>query len=488
MFLRGLLALVAAFVMLCISPTNAQDFRDALRFSTFETVGSARAIGVNGTMGALGADFSSAFGNPAGLAWYRKGEFSLSTGFQRANSKSTLLSGQGNATLSEKKGNLHLGNIGFVAVSDPKGPDWRSLNFAFGVTRLQNFHGRTYYEGDSRGSIVDRFKELANSSSGLDDFEAGLAYDAAAIYDLNNDQFYESDFELAPNALLRRKQTIETTGAATEMTFAAGANFKDVLMVGASIGLPLLNFTEEKNYDEEDINTAVPFFDNLQYVESVISAGIGINAKLGFIFRPVQMIRIGASLHTPTVFRLEDNYYSQFTYNYTESGQARTGDARSPDASFNYRLTTPWRITGQAAFIAGKLGFISAEAEYLNYSKAQFRFRDFPVDEEVANNGIGVQLASVLNVRVGAEAAFDKFRFRAGAGIHPAPMLNSEAVNFSFSGGAGIRANNFFLDLGYRFLAVQQNFTPYLTAQAPQQEVSSKTGKGLAVLGLGFRF
>jgi len=488
MKLRGLWALSAALFIIFPFLSKAQDFRDALKFSTFETVGSARAIGVNGTMGALGADFSSAYGNPAGLAWYRKGEFSIATGFQLANAKSTLISGVGGNTQKENKGNLHLGNIGFVAVSDPRGPDWRSLNFAFGVTRLQNFHGRVYYEGDSRGSIVDRFQELANSGSGLDDFESGLAYDAAAIYDLNDDQFYESDVELAPNALLRRKQTIETTGAATEMTFAAGANFKDLLMVGASIGLPFLNFTEEKNYDEEDINNAVPFFDNLQYVESVITSGIGINAKLGFILRPVQMLRIGASVHTPTVFRLEDNYYSQLTYNYTESGQARTGDARSPDGSFNYRLLTPWRFSGQAAVIVGKVGFVSAEAEYVNYSNAQFRFRDFPADEELANNGIGVQLNSALNVRVGAEAAFEIFRFRAGAGFHPSPRTDSDEVNISFSGGAGIRANNFFMDLGYRYIATQQNFTPYLTARAPQQEVSSKTGKGLLVLGVGFRF
>ena len=485
---RGIRALSAIFIIACSFPVLAQDFRDALRYSTFEPIGSARSIGVNGTMGALGADFSSATGNPAGLAWYRKGEFSLSTGFLVANAQSTLLSGQDNATQRETKANLHLGNLGFVVASDPQGPDWRSLNFAFGVNRLQNYHQRFFYEGDSRGSIVDRFQELANSGNGLDNFESGLAYDAAAIYDLNDDQLYESDFELAPNALIRRKQTIEHAGAATEMTFSAGANFKDLLMIGASVGLPFLTQTEEKSYDEEDINSSIPFFDNLQYVESVTTSGIGINAKLGFILRPVQMLRLGAAIHTPTVFRLEDNYYSQFTYNYTESGQARTGDARSPDGSFNYRLLSPWRFLGQAAVVLGKMGFVSAEAEYVNFSNAQFRFRDFPADEEIANNGIGTQLSPVWNVRLGAEAVLEQFRFRAGAGIHPSPHSDADEVNLSFSGGVGLRSNNFFLDLGYRYAAVQQNYTPYVTAQAPQQEVSSKTGRSLAVLGVGFRF
>lgn len=466
----------------------AQGANDALRFSSFSPEGSARAIGVHGTMGALGADFSVAAVNPAGLAWYRKGEITFTPGFLLANTRSTLLSGQGNREVSENKGNFHFGNIGMVFTSDPRGPDWRALNFALGINRIQNFNRRLYFEGDSRGSIIDRFQEIANSPTGLDQLEAGPAFDAGAIYDFNNDGFYDSDVELAPNAIIRRKQTINTSGAMQELVMAFGANYKDVLMVGASIGLPTVRYSETKNYDEEDLDNAIPFFDNLQYEENLRITGLGVNAKAGIVVRPAQMFRVGAAVHTPTRFRLEDSYSSQITYNYTESGQARTGTGRSPDGNFRYTLATPWRFSGHAAVIAGKKGFVSAEAEYVHYGRARFRFRDFPQDEENANQRIADRLTTALNLRLGGEYAYKMFRFRAGAGISPTGVKEDVSSNVSLSAGAGIRAEKVFFDIAYRRTAAEQTYRPYLTAQAPEQVVSSRSARNLAVMTLGFRF
>jgi hypothetical protein len=316
-----------------------------------------------------------------------------------------------------------------------------------------------------------------------------MAYDAAAIYDLNDDGFYEHDFELAPNALIRRKQTINTSGALNEMTLAAGANYKDIVMIGASIGIPFLNYAEEKNYDEEDRNQEIPFFDNLQLFERLATTGVGINARLGVIVRPIQALRLGVAVNTPTRFVLSDTYFSSLTYNYTESGSARTSSGQTPDGSFNYALLSPWRFSGQAAFIAGKAGFVSLEAEYVNYNRARFRYRDFPVDEAVVNSGISNQLQSVLNLRLGAEASYDIFRLRAGIGLHPTAVVAEDQLPISLSTGAGIRVKGFFTDLGYRFSRRPDiSYSPYLTTQAPQQLVSSRVTNHQLLLTLGFRF
>ncbi len=474
--------------MACPNFLLAQGTNDALRFSSFNPEGSARAIGVHGTMGALGADFSVAAVNPAGLAWYRKGEITFTPGFLLANTRSTLLSGQGNSEISESKGNLHFGNVGIVFTSDPSGPDWRAFNFALGVNRIQNFNRQFYFEGNSRGSIIDRFQEIANSSTGLDQLEAGPAFDAGAIYDFNNDGFYDSDVELAPDAIIRRKQTINTSGAMQELVMAFGANYKDVLMIGASIGLPSVRYSEIKNYDEDDLDSAIPFFDNLQYEENLRTNGVGFNTKVGVVIRPVQMFRLGAAVHTPTRLRLEDNYSSQITYNYTESGQAQTGTGRSPEGNFRYTLVTPWRFLGHAAMIIGKKGFISAETEYVHYGRAKLRFRDFPQDEEDANQRIADRLASALNLRLGGEYAHNRFRFRTGIGVSSAGLKEATSPNVSLSGGFGIRAEMFFLDVAYRHAVLDQLYRPYLTAQAPEQVVSSRSTRSLAVMTLGFRF
>lgn len=468
---------------------KAQGVADALRYSSFDPIGSARALGVGNSLGALGTDFSSASTNPAGLAWYRRSEFTLSPNFLNANAKSTLLSGQGNAEEKGNKGNFNIGNLGLVVFSDPNGPDWRALNFSFGINRLQNFHRELYYRGDSRGSVIDRFLEIANSNQGLNNFESKLAFDAIAIYDLNNDNIYESDMELAPNALIRRNQTINAGGSISEMTFSVAGNYKDFLMVGATIGVPLVRYSEEKSYDEEDFQSAIPFFDNLQYVERLSTSGVGINAKIGIIARLHQMLRIGAAVHTPTIYSLTDEYSSSLTYNYTDAGQAQTGSAVSPDGSFEYGLHSPWRFIGNAGVVIGKAGFITAEAEYVDYGSASLRFRDFPADADIANENIVAQLRPALHLRIGGEVAYKTFRFRAGAGINPsARVADQDITNLTLSAGAGVRGQNSFIDLGYRRSRFGESYQPYLTAIAPEQLVDSKTQRDLVVLTVGFRF
>ena len=49
---------------------SAQNEIDALRFSSYSSTGTARALAMGGAFSAVGADFSSAWLNPAGLALY----------------------------------------------------------------------------------------------------------------------------------------------------------------------------------------------------------------------------------------------------------------------------------------------------------------------------------------------------------------------------------------------------------------------------------
>ncbi|MEO0874492.1 MAG: hydrocarbon degradation protein, partial [Bacteroidota bacterium] len=53
---------------------NAQNFSDALRYSNFDPIGTARFMGTGSALGPLGADFSVMSTNPAGLGWLRKSE------------------------------------------------------------------------------------------------------------------------------------------------------------------------------------------------------------------------------------------------------------------------------------------------------------------------------------------------------------------------------------------------------------------------------
>ena len=67
----------------------AQEPADALRFSWTNTGGTARQQAIGGAMGSLGGDISAVFSNPAGLAFYKTGDFVLTPIYQMGKTKSS---------------------------------------------------------------------------------------------------------------------------------------------------------------------------------------------------------------------------------------------------------------------------------------------------------------------------------------------------------------------------------------------------------------
>lgn len=474
--------------------TQAQSATDALRFSNFEASGTARALGSGSALGALGADFSVMSSNPGGLAWFRNSEFTITPGIISSKVTARLNNHPDNEAFEETNNSLVLNNFGIVVASQPSNADWKQVNFGLGLNRLADFNQQFYYEGISTGSIVDRFLELANSDAGLDDFEAGLAFDANALIGPDDEGFYHNDFELEPNALIQRTQNITTHGSVNELTFSLAGNYKDRIMMGATIGVPFLSYREEKTYTEEDPNAVgignVPYFDKLEYAENLTTTGAGINLKMGLVFRPTQSVRLGVAFHTPTAFSLSDSYYTTMTYNYTENGVANEGNAQSPDGLFDYKLRTPWRAIGSLGVIIQKTGFLSAEVEWLDYQNATYNYNGYENEERDVNNAIQKTLTSALNIRLGGEVAYDIFRFRGGFGLHPSALEGEEKiVNNSFSFGLGIREEYFFIDLAYRQYNFKETFTPYLlNSETNQQFIDKDTNTSRYIMTVGFKF
>jgi long-subunit fatty acid transport protein len=471
---------------------TAQNATDALKYSRYDFGGTARSLGSGSALGALGADFSVLSTNPAGLGWYRRSEFIFTPAIAASSVQSQLVNDKSSGFSEDSRSVFNLSSFGIIVAGTPRGGDWAGVNFGIGINRLADLNQQFYFRGDSRGSITDRFLELANSSAGLDDFESGVAFDAGAIYDFDSDGFYESDFELNPNALVRKDQTVTTKGSISEMVLSLAGNYRERVLIGATIGLPFVTFSENKTYREVDngagANGDVPFFDDLEYTERLTTTGVGINFKLGVVVRPHQSVRLGAAVHSPTAYRLEDSYSSSMVYNYTEDGQSYAENSESPDGLFEYKLRSPWRYIGSAGVIVGRLGFLSGEVELADYGNAKFRYADFRDAEREVNDSIVNTLTSAANIRLGAEVTYEIFRFRGGFGLHQSPYAGDNTMNNSFSAGFGIRGESFFIDFGYRHFNYKETYLPYLTSQAPVQFVDNEINNDQFLLTLGFKF
>lgn len=477
------------FLTLALFHTNttAQNYIDALRFSNFDFRGTARSLGVNGSMSALGADFSAASVNPAGIAAFRGSAFTITPTFL-SNRVESMLEGIGNGPTETIQDVFELTNLGVVFSNQPIGSDWKTANFGIYLQQVGNFDSQFFYEGRSTGSIVDRFQELANSDFGLDDFESGLAFDAGAIYDFDGDDFFESDVETAPDAQLLRRQEVITEGAMNELQISVGGNLDEKLYVGLAIGIPNLTFVENRVYEEEDENDEVDFYEALRFGERFDIQGNGINVKAGVIVKVNQMFRVGVAVHTPTAWNLDDTYTTGFNYQFTQDGQFNEIEALSPENTFSYTLITPWRFIGSFGAIIEKSGFVTAEVEFVNYGSAKFRFDGFEEDEEFVNDDIDFFLQNAVNVRLGGEYVANNFRFRAGTGVQTSGFDGDSEVGYSFGGGVGFRGKTFFVALGYNLVNQMENFVPYFVVNRPEQNVENVRQQHRLSISGGIRF
>ncbi len=495
---------------LCLASLGlgAQNATDALRFSTFDVTGTGRFIGTGSSLSALGTEFSVLSTNPAGLGLYRSSEIVFTPSVQIATTKSklegaffpdapnTLLDDFDNATRSQTESAFTISNLGFVVHSRPRSRIFTTMNFGIGINNLANFNQSFRYDGFSVGSIVERWQEFANRygvDPELRQFEETLALETGALIYEEQEDFYFTDYDatLDPDfvgAPLRRQQVADIGGSMSELVFALGTNILERVMLGITVGVPIINYRVDREYIEEDPNGDVPFFEDLAFEETIRTTGQGINLKLGMLVRATQALRFGFAVHTPTSISFNDESTFGIGYTYSENGQVNNSFAESDRNVFDYRLSTPWRFFGNAGVLFGKSGFLTAEVEFVNYTDNNFDFGNFTADEEFVNEEIEATLSSVVNVRVGGEFVYKVLRARAGVGLMPSPFEGSSTMDPTFSGGLGVRVGSFFADLAYRYRQQNAGFVPYGTEFAPQQLVDNTANFQTFFLTLGFRY
>lgn len=466
---------------------HAQSAMDALRYGNIRVLGTSRHMASGGAMGALGADFSVIATNPAGIAAFRRSDFSLAPSLQFRTTDSRLTNDPTGPVNRQDRTVFALESAGAVFATKPRNFRWPNINFGLGVVRLADFNQRFFFDGVSRGSIVDRFQDQANAGI-FSDFESNLAIDAEALFQLQGDNFYFSDFGDAPNALVGKTQQVTQRGSINEIEFNIAANYDEKLFFGATIGLPILQYEYEKIYREFNDFGEVPNFEFLEFTEGLETNGVGVNLKLGLIYRVVQAVRLGFAFHTPTRYRLEDRFLNDFIYEFTLDDEFISNLALSPEGLFEYTLSTPWRIIGSAGFLIGRFGFLSAELEYLDFTNSRFRFNGFPQDEALANETVNMELDKALIMRFGGEVALGKLRLRGGLGILPTGMASDSGTDISWSAGLGYRAKSFYVEAGYRQFDADAQYRPYLVSRDTEPLVNNQVGTSNASLTLGFRF
>ncbi len=519
----------------------------AKMFSQPTVTGSARFQAIGGNHSALGADVSSAVGNPAGLGFYTRSEFSFTPAFQSISNKS-IYAVEPNRTNSSDVNNFNIANIGVVfGGGEPSYRDgWRG-SFAISYSRQNTLFNNINFTGNNAtSSITDSYAESVNrqiqngnitqsgllgglNNGGPNNFpsSANLYYWGYLIDAVNNTNTPFSGIE--PNSKVNQNLDFQSTGRVSQWTIAYGGTANEKFYIGGSLGIPSYRYETVKNFSET--------FQTAQEIKGftdtriLTSSGSGLNLTIGAIIKPSDAVRFGLTIVTPTWYDVDEASSTSLNVDVDPNKGINIGS--KPDATIlnrlqsvgyktikkgndffitniprlstetfqdNYQLRTPLKVSGGAAFFFKKKGFISADVEYVAYKGMNISTQDRNayIYEDLLNSTDNVKLFynNVLNMKVGGEYRIGNVSLRGGVNYMQNPYSTafdrSKTIDRSqmiYSTGVGYRTNEFYVDVTGMYGSTQASYTPYSLGNSTDfasAKINNSYVKGLVSFGVFF--
>lgn len=147
------------------------------------------------------------------------------------------------------------------------------------------------------------------------------------------------------------------------------------------------------------------------------------------------------------------------------------------------------------AFFLGKHGLISGDVEFVNYGKARYDSDTPGVSFKPDNDDIRYYYTNVVNYRIGAESRLGIYRLRAGYSVQNNPYKSNFEVDgnvTTFSAGAGVKLEKFFLDATWLNTNYNSFYNPYFVRDTEGNTVGPvarlKNTINSVMLTVGFTF
>jgi len=501
----------------------AQTEFDASKYIQTDINGTARYMSMAGAFGALGGDASAIKDNPAGLGIYRKSEIVGTMNTLMQNSTSNWKFTDNNLSKnSYGYGDMYkigANNFSFVLAtptlkSESGTNGLQSSNWSFSYNRLKNFDRNINIKsGASQSSMTDY---LAYFSEGFYAIDLQYGRNINELFDNPNiptlsvygyqgflmDSVSKGNWLSSISNKVTPSYQLLEKGHLDEYSIGWAGNFSNVFFLGATINYQALNYTAISKYSETFGSEG-----NMNIGDTLYTKGNGVNLNIGMIACPTDNIRLGLSLHTPTIFSLTDDYYSTLVYTREKIvNMPITG----PAIRKYYQFQNPMQLNASIAYILGTKGLISAEYVYNNYTGSRL-MSDSGNSQDYSdeNDGMKQVLNDVRTIKIGAEYKLtNNFSLRAGYantnnGTKPDAekllQLNTKRVDVEyflqnntnyFTAGFGYREASWFIDFAYMNKILDETFYPYRTSVLANKAnpASVITNNNNAVITLGLKF
>ncbi len=499
----------------------AQDEFDAIRIASTDITGTARYVSMSGAFGALGGDGSAIKDNPAALGVFRNSEVSISTKFNTARINSTW---NGFYTSSNYNFDPQVTQIAYVAnfIREGKTKGFVSYSFSFQYDRLKSFNRSVGIDsGSASASLTDFMASYANGIPATD-FEYGTGYNPYDYQGWLTTMGYQG-YLINPTdnngwvSILGEDEQVTPTYYAYESGYIDnysinwGGNFGNRVYIGAGFNVLAMSYSLQSEYQEAFDAGGGFTLDN-----SFRTSGAGWNFTAGIIARPINMLRLGFAVQTPTIFLLTDTYDATLEYDsYSIEDAVSVSGYTAPDSygySY-YKMYSPWKLNASAAWVFGKLGLVSVEYNYANYRSMTLSDRNSSTANfSVENNSIRTTLRDQHTIKLGAEIKpTTNWAVRAGAAYQTpvtktdaAKLLsnmwsNSMVTDMSYwkqrgttyaSCGLGYRIDWFYIDMAYQYRLALEEFYAFdsstLLYESEPATVRTQNHNVIVTLGLKF--
>ena len=418
----------------------------ATMFSNNDENGSARFISMGGAFGALGGDVSSMVINPAGISVFNDNNAAIAFQTRNTNIATTYY---GNS-LTTQEDFFNISNAGAVFTFE-NNIDNEWTKFAFGVNfRIStDFENRFNAKGNSGFSSFDSFP--------LDESQNPIVYNISENQELSN--FYN--------------------GELSELNFVFSGIYEEKLHVGAGVNFYDINFSQQvvlkENNNDGNENTL-----SAKFYQENFTNGVGFSLSAGFIYKPINTIRLGLSYQSPTWFTElientniinNDGFFGDTEIQVSNDDLIydNTFGGNLPIQELLYKLRTPAKITASTAFIFGKTGLISLDYSSKNYNGLYLSGDNFSQENLFFDN----QLKRTNSIHVGTEWRINQLSLRGGFQYEESPYTNSVLSDNqeTYSFGLGYNFGSIKLNLAYRKnnKNEQYNFYPQYNQVEPAQ-------------------
>ena len=341
--------------------------QDVQRFAERGTIGSARYVGMGGAMTAIGGDPSAAMVNPAGLGLYRRSEISVSIDETIDNTQQV---GSNDTYQRTRFAAPQISAIWAWGNSQKQ----RGLvynNFMFSLNRLANFNRDIVVKGAGMG-MVPTICNITNDEGGVseeflvnkpwDNVEIGwlsiLGYEAYLI-DPDGKNRWKPAVDFTDGSL-----SISETGTSDQYTLSWAGNISNQWYIGIGLNIPTINYTKHTSLREENKqNSSSAELKSMFHV-----SGVGVSGSFGLIYRPIQALRIGASLQTPTILSLS----RQSTGDMYSTIAGQKYEVLTPESGvMDIDIASPLRTSVSVAGQLGKIGLIAVQYDYAHSNEME---------------------------------------------------------------------------------------------------------------------